>query len=375
MELVVITTYMANGGAQRVLSVLIKEWEKMGHSITIIQTQPSKFPDFLYDFPKNLKIINYPDYRQNIFYGVLNVLPLVKYLKKHPQAVVIAFLNPCINLAAICSKFVSNIFVFSERNDPTRYPLQKAKRIIRDNLFKCADACVFQTTDAKLHFPQKVQSKGVVIPNPVNNNLPDINRKNESKHIVAFGRLSKQKNFPMLIYAFKKLNEIYSDFELDIYGNDDGEKNSLHELIKNLKLENSVHLKGFTNNVFDIMNECVMYVSTSDYEGISNSMLEALAMGVPSICTDCPVGGAREMITNDENGILIPVGDIEALFKAMKKIIEDKKFAEKIGQNAFKIRTQFSADWIATLWIKTIEEAQQRLISEKTGSNTKSNIS
>ena len=321
MEIVVITTHMTNGGAQRVLSILIDEWVKKEHTVTIIQTKPKEFSGS-YIYPQNVNLINFDSGKKKNFKGVGDVLTLMKYLKNHPQAVVITFLNSCISLAAICSLFVNNTFVFSERNDPTKYPTKKIKRKIRDELFKCADVCVFQTSEAKSHFSQKVQRNGVVIPNPINNNLPEINRTNESRHIVAFGRLSKQKNFPMLICAFRKLVEMYPDFELDIYGNDEGEKDTLLKLIKELKLENAVHLNGFTNQVFDIFNNCAMYVSTSDYEGISNSMLEALAMGVPSICTDCPVGGAREMIDSGVNGILIPVGDVDALFRAMKKIVE-----------------------------------------------------
>jgi len=89
-------------------------------------------------------------------------------------------------------------------------------------------------------------------------------------------------------------------------------------------------------------------------EGISNSMLEAMAMGIPSICTDCPVGGAAMVIENEKNGILIPVGDVIALRDAMLKIIEDKEFAESISEEAVKVREKYSVSSICKMWLDII---------------------
>lgn len=91
-----------------------------------------------------------------------------------------------------------------------------------------------------------------------------------------------------------------------------------------MELQNSVFLPGFTEDIHGKMHDCAMYVCSSDYEGISNSMIEALGMGLPTISTDCPVGGAREMITDGENGMLIPVGDVEALCNAMVSVVEKR---------------------------------------------------
>ena len=102
------------------------------------------------------------------------------------------------------------------------------------------------------------------------------------------------------------------------------------------------------------MKDASIYVSSSNYEGISNSMMEALAMGVPTVCTDCPIGGAALMIKNNINGILIPVNDEEALYKAMEKIIENKEFTEKISSNAIKIKEEYSIEKIVNKWEELI---------------------
>ena len=97
-----------------------------------------------------------------------------------------------------------------------------------------------------------------------------------------------------------------------------------------------------------------MYVSSSDYEGISNAMLEALAIGMPCVCTDCPIGGANATIRNGENGLLVPIKDKESLYKAMKEIIEDPALATKLSANATKIREELSLDQIARRWEELI---------------------
>ena len=84
-------------------------------------------------------------------------------------------------------------------------------------------------------------------------------------------------------------------------------------------------------------------------------MIEAMAMGVPSICTDCPVGGAAIMIENNINGILIPVGDEDALCAAMTKIADDPAFASSLSENAVKVKEKYSAESIAERWLALID--------------------
>ena len=84
------------------------------------------------------------------------------------------------------------------------------------------------------------------------------------------------------------------------------------------------------SNILEKVAPCYMYVSSSDFEGISNSMLEALGMGLPTVVTDCPVGGARMVINSGENGILVPVGDTKAMYEAMRSILKDPALAAQL---------------------------------------------
>ena len=93
-----------------------------------------------------------------------------------------------------------------------------------------------------------------------------------------------------------------------------------------------------------------MFLLSSDYEGLSNSMIEALALGAPTISTDCLVGGARMMIENEVNGLLVPVGDEQAIANAMTLIADDKKTATRLSVNGIKIRERLSVSTICPQW-------------------------
>ena len=115
-------------------------------------------------------------------------------------------------------------------------------------------------------------------------------------------------------------------------------------------MENNVKFPGFVDDVDDRINRAMIYVSSSNYEGISNSMIEALAMGVPCICTDCPVGGAKMMIENHINGVLVPVGDFQKMYIEMLNIIENDDFRANISREAIKIRDIYSIIKITDMW-------------------------
>ncbi len=225
--------------------------------------------------------------------------------------------------------FVKNRIVFSERNNPRKVPIGWHQQALRNFAFRFADALVFQTEDARSYFPESVQKRGVIIPNPINGKLPPPIEGEREKTIVTACRLHPQKNLPMMINAFSMLADEFPEYKLVIYGQGVLE-DELRAQIKALNLENRILLPGFASNILEKVAPCSMYVSSSDFEGISNSMLEALGMGLPAVVTDCPVGGARMVINSGENGILVPVGDTKAMYEAMRSILKDTAIADRM---------------------------------------------
>ena len=281
-------------------------------------------------------------------------------LKANPDMAVIAFSQPALPIVALAAKGLSNTVVLSERCDPNPLMYKRYGKNFIEKYYKNATKMVFQTYDAKAVYPKVVSDKGVVISNPIKAGLPESYHGERNKIITTFCRISEQKNLPLLIEAFSKLHNDHPDYILRIIGdapNQEG-KNVLafiNNQINELGLNDFVKLEPFMKNVHEAVIKDAMYVSSSDYEGISNSMLEAMAIGMPVVCTDCPIGGAKATIKDGENGLLVPIKDVEALYLAMKRVIEDKDLADKISNNASKLREELSLDETTKKWISLLD--------------------
>lgn len=339
---------MGSGGAERVISILINDFVRKGYKVQLITLYSDSIE---YPIPENVDIV---------FLGWKLKESVIKRILRAKQLrsaitgdYLILLFYPIVRDTVFATLGMHKKIIASERNYPNADAKGWFHKFIRMVSYQLSDICVFQTEEAKAYFPKFIQKKGVVIPNPVREDLPEMFHGDREKKIVAAGRLEPQKNFSMLIKAFSKLYREFPEYDLYIYGRG-SLQSELQDLAKNLGLSEKVKLPGFVENINELMNSASIYVSSSDYEGISNSMVEALAMGVPTVCTDCPIGGARMMIKNGESGILIPVGDEDALYRAMKKIIEEHEFAEKISKNAYKVRDEYNANMIAQRWLELL---------------------
>ena len=225
---------------------------------------------------------------------------------------------------------------------------------LKQRYFKLCDGFIFQTEEQRDFYHYLKNTKTRIIPNPIEQ-IDVKSSGNRNKEIVNFCRLSTAKNIPLLVDAFALLHREYPEYKLVIYG-EGPEKQNILNCISECNLNESVEIRPFASNVLELVCDCGMFVSSSDREGISNSMIEAMAIGMPTICTDCPAGGARMFIKPYENGILTPVGDAQALYKAMKYMIENPDKAEQMGKNAMEIRETLKKEKILAQWADFINE-------------------
>ena len=240
------------------------------------------------------------------------------------------------------------------RNDPTHDKLSFVERILRKVNFENAKAVVFQTTEIKEYFSSRVQKHAYVIKNPLPKNIPYGDSTRE-KRIVAVSRLEQQKNIPMLLKALRIVVDIHPEVILEIYG-DGSEKKRIEQLIRELNLEKNVQLKGFCNNVDERIVNAYMYVCTSNYEGLSNALLESMAMGLAIVSTDSSGGGAREVIKDGVNGYLGPINDDVKLAERMITLIDNPEKAFAMGQKAVEIRDELSETVVCDEWEKVINQ-------------------
>lgn len=222
--------------------------------------------------------------------------------------------------------------------------------IIRKFVFPKLDGFVFQSHGAQNYFKQKIRDKSVIIYNPVLTNKENCILHNiKDKRIVTVGRLHNQKNQKLLINSFKKISNLFPEYILEIYGEGE-EKENLLKLINFLGLENKVFLRGTSKNICQEICNASVFILSSDYEGLPNALIEAMSLGLPCISTDCKPGGAREIIEDGVDGIIVPINDQKSLEEAMIKIITDKNLSIRFSKNAEKNIKRFSKEKIYEEW-------------------------
>lgn len=335
------------GGAHRVSVIVANYLAKKGYDVSIISWYKTQI-----DYPINelVKIISFNLEKQNEKSRIIACFKTRKVLAKNKGAFVYVFISRMAIDVFLSTLFLKLKIIASERTDPTRNPKYKIFRFIRNQMFCFMYKNVFQTIDSKNYFPKKAQKKGIVIPNPL---APDLIKpyfgERIKKEFVTFCRIDKAKNLFMMIDAFIESHKKHSDFILKIYGNGILE-NEIKNYIDTHHANAYIIREKFSNNIHDKIKESYAYLSSSDYEGLSNSMLEAMAIGLPCICTDCSIGGAKMVIKNHVNGILVPVKDFHAMSNAINLLIEDKKLYQKIKKNAILIREELSEEKICLQW-------------------------
>lgn len=276
-----------------------------------------------------------------------------KLLAERKGAVVLAFLQPTTQIILKAAEELNVSIFLSERADPYRYFQTRYAKYFLRKYYNNAKGMVFQTNDAQKAYAPYIRMPSTVIPNPVSSEIPQSWSGERKKTIVNFCRLAKQKNLPMLIDAFELFWETHPDYTLEIYGNGE-EKDRVVSYIAGKQCRESISLYAHSADVHRQVLDAGMFVSSSDYEGMSNSMLEAMAMGLPTICTDCPIGGASTVIEDHENGILVPVGDVASMAAAMSEIADQPELARRIGKRAEQIREDLNEYIICERWLEFI---------------------
>ena len=348
MKVLMLTAVMNGGGTERVIAVLANYLAKQNIDVAIAMTAGDRV---VYELDSHIKVLQLGDRTGgSIKKRLERVRRIRECYKEDPDRIIVSFgteTNLFALLAGIGSK---NKIIISERNDPNQCNF----KMLRNLIYRLADHFVFQTEDARQYFSKKIADKGVVIPNPLAKEMKKDFSGERTRDIVAVGRLEPQKNHRMLLQAYQLFDRKYPGYRLVLYGKGFLQK-ELETFAKELGIEQKVVFAGFTQEVEKKIQDAAMYVLSSDYEGISNSLMEAMAMGLPVISTDCPIGGSKMLISDKKNGMLTPVGDVEAFAAAMCYVAEDAERAERMGREAEYVRQAYSAETICQKWLAEIE--------------------
>ena len=310
---------LSKGGAERVVSVLSSELVEQGKEVTVI----THFEvEDRYPISEKVKLICLSglyeeEYRKNI--SLIYLVKLIYRLRKailqeNPDYILPFLWTTCIrvDLALIFSKYKKRV-IQTVRNNPMIFPSNKLMKVYRDYLVKNSVKTIVQNSEQKKYFKKSLHNKVFILPNPVSKDLFNIKQEklNDEIKIIGVGRLEKQKNFDMLIDAFSVINSNCKKIKLHIYGEGSLKSYFQEKIIEN-NLDNSIILEGRSNDYKKIYGDADIFVLTSNFEGMPNTLLEAMAVGIPCISTNCPTGPS-DIIKDKENGFLVEVNNVNQL--------------------------------------------------------------
>jgi glycosyltransferase involved in cell wall biosynthesis len=349
-KLMIVIHSLSGGGAERVLINLLKGLDNGEFSTTLVLYEN------IFDYPLpegiELEILNIGASR-NVFRltagFLLKIKALAGLMRRRRPDVIFSLLSST-NVTVLLAKLASLTrcrTVISEHTYPSvnlaNETYGRVTKMFMKALYPKADKTVAVSAGIKDDLVRNfgVKEEAVtVIPNPVD--ILEIERLSteEAEHpwfvkgepvVISIGRLTKQKGYPYLVKAFSMARKSRRCRLLIVGEGEDREE--LVRMRKEMELEDEIDFLGFQVNPFKYMARSSLFVMASLYEGFPNVLLEALALGLPVISTDCPSGPA-EIIENGKNGLLVPVGEPEAMARAIVTVLADEELRRSLAGEA-----------------------------------------
>lgn len=354
--LVIVCGSLSQGGAERIISVLVDKWIKYFESVEIVTWVEA--PIF-YHFDSNIKITSIP-IESSTTSRFSQLFWFRKYIKKRDPYAVLSFLAPFNMLTLLGLLGTHYRILIAERSDPAHDCPNEFWRKVRNSFYFLADGLCVQTENSRQYFSFSIRKKTEVIFNPsfiTQEMIGKALHASKQKLIVSVGRLSKAKNQKLLLEAFRRVHDCKPDYKLVIYGEGE-ERCALEEQIKELSLENVVQLPGSRKNVHSLILHAELFVMSSKYEGMPNALIEAMCLGLPCISTR--VSGATELIYHSINGMLVTNNDCDALTNAMLYMLNNREEANTMAVEATKVAQKLDMNTIVQQWVNFIIQGVEK---------------
>jgi glycosyltransferase involved in cell wall biosynthesis len=351
MKICFVIGSMSFSGAEKVLSALVSRMAKQGYEIHIILLQEKHGKQ---EYKKNINL--YGAYTKG--HKLARIFNRLRLIRKNVRSInpdlVVSFGYVC-NINSIAALLFNKIpLVLCERNDPQYDPISSFGKKKRELLYPFANGYVFQTEKIQSYFSNFIQRKSTVIPNPViepSTLMSNSKGIKERGKIITIARLEDyQKNQTMLIKSFSSIANEILEYDLYIYGNGP-DKEKYQSLINELNMDDRIFLCGSTGDVISTLKEAEIFVLTSTFEGMPNALIEAMSVGLPCISTDCGGGGAKALIKDWENGIIVARNDSKAFGEAVVLLANNADLRNQLGKEAHKINQYLNIEDITNRWV------------------------
>jgi GalNAc-alpha-(1->4)-GalNAc-alpha-(1->3)-diNAcBac-PP-undecaprenol alpha-1,4-N-acetyl-D-galactosaminyltransferase len=367
LNVTLVASSLAVGGAERVVQLLARGFDRHGHRVSLITTST---PADFYELPESVVRVRchltgveagrgtIPWVFPRAAARLLASLPRLRSLIAcQSPDLVISFMDQ-INVITLAAAARTWHVVVTEHSDPRPRRVSPVMRALQRLAYPRALCLVSVSRGVDEAFAWLPHQQRLVIHNPV-----DIPPENVApsplptglmagQFVVAVGRLQQQKGFDLLIEAFDLVRRRHADWRLAVIG-DGPERENLESQIRALRLDDAVMLLGTQKDPWSYLRAAGLFVLPSRREGFGNVLAEAMSCGLPVVSFDCR-SGPSEIITDEEDGILTPPGDVEKLAEAMARVIEAPELRSRLAARAFVSSRRFQLDRIVEQWEQNV---------------------
>ncbi len=356
------------GGAERVISNLSSLFADTGYESVLVTSYYSEHEYVLPPTVRRLSLEWEEVQQSRIKRNLSRIKKLRALCKKERPDILVSFMKEPNFRSVIATMGLGIKTIVSVRNDPNVEYKGKEGRFVGKVLLPMAHGCVFQTEEAKKWFPKRLQRKSKIIYNSVKEEFYHIERKPNKGEIVTLGRLAGQKNHSLLIDAFAEVAKRIPYATLKIYGEGPLEE-TLKKKIEEYGLSSRIMLPGTTSDVAGALESADLFVLSSDFEGMPNALMEAMAVGVPSFSTDCPCGGPRELFGKELSSQLFKVGDKEELSRKIAGFFDSGDEERKaLSEKCKAVADGFRPSRINKEWVDYVSSVATGSLSHKSRS-------
>lgn len=367
MKVLFLIHSLALGGAERVTANLANYWAEKGWHV-IVATLSTNENDFYTLHPKIERIpLGVARESRNSVSAIANNMRSLRMVRrvlkeKRPEVAIGMMTTANIFLGLTGWRLPVSCFG-SERTHPPMVPLGAMWECLRAVSYKKLDAVISLTELSAEWLRRHTSAQYVaVIGNPILWPLPmaqPVRNCGEWIHskrhaLLAAGRLVKEKGFDLLLQAFFRIAPDLPDWDLLIVG-EGPQRVGLESQVQKLGLSDRVKMPGQVGNMSDWYDAADIFVMSSRFEGFPNAMGEAMSYGLPAVSFDCPTGPS-DIIRNEVDGLLVPHMEVNALAKALARLMRDENLRARMSCRAVEVRERFAVERIAGRWEKLFGE-------------------
>lgn len=370
MKLLIFIHSLSSGGAERVTTNLVNYWAEKGWQITIV-TMTGRENDFYELYPNIQRVSLSLDADSTnlltaIKYNYRRITALRRVLKQQQPDVALAMMTTANILLALAAKGLHIPVIGSEHCHPPMMPLGKVWEWLRRQSYRHLSAVTALTDQSAEWLKTETNTQYVpIIPNavtwPMASHPPKISPEMSSGNnfnLIAVGRLAPQKGYERLLAAFSALVSRFPNWQLTILGEGNC-RASLEKMRLELGLEQKVSMPGVVGNLAEWYEAADLYVMSSLFEGFPNTLVEAMAYGLPAVSVDCETG-PRDIIRHKVDGLLVPQNNHEALVESLTTLMSNKSLRQQYAARAIEVRERFSMEKIAGMWERLFMEIKKQ---------------